>query len=61
MLDGVLKVPGLKGLILETFGAGNAPTGEDGSLTDVIGAAVKRGIVIVNVSIILSPLRVRTD
>lgn len=50
MIDGVLKVPGLKGLILETFGAGNAPSGEDGSLTAVIQAATKRGIVIINVS-----------
>jgi 60kDa lysophospholipase len=50
MLDSVLRVPGLRGLILETFGAGNAPEGEDGSLTAVIRAAVERGIVIVNVS-----------
>lgn len=50
MIDGVLRVPGLRGLILETFGAGNAPSGEDGSLTSVIKAAVERGIVIVNVS-----------
>jgi 60kDa lysophospholipase len=50
MLDSVLRVPGLRGLILETFGAGNAPEGEDGSLTAVIRAAVDRGIVIVNVS-----------
>lgn len=50
MIDGVLRVPGLRGLILETFGAGNAPSGEDGSLTAIFKAAVKRGIVIVNVS-----------
>ncbi|KAF4626353.1 hypothetical protein G7Y89_g11803 [Cudoniella acicularis] len=50
MIDGVLRVPGLRGLILETFGAGNAPSGEDGSFTAVIKAAVARGIVIVNVS-----------
>jgi lysophospholipase len=50
MLDSVLQVKGLRGLILETFGAGNAPEGEDGSLTAVIRAAVDRGIVIVNVS-----------
>lgn len=50
MIDGVLKVPGLRGLILETFGSGNAPGGEDGSLTAIIKAAVERGIVIVNVS-----------
>lgn len=50
MIDGVLRVNGLRGLILETFGAGNAPSGEDGSLTAVIKAAVERGIVVVNVS-----------
>lgn len=50
MIDGVLRLKGLRGLILETFGAGNAPGGEDGSLTAVIKAAVERGIVIVNVS-----------
>jgi lysophospholipase len=50
MLDSVLHVPNLKGLILETFGAGNAPSGEDGSMTAVISAAIARGIVIVNVS-----------
>jgi len=50
MIDGVLRVPGLRGLILETFGAGNAPSGPDNSLTNVIKAAVSRGIVIVNVS-----------
>ncbi|KAH8909017.1 asparaginase-domain-containing protein [Coniochaeta sp. PMI_546] len=50
MVDSVLKVPNLSGLILETFGMGNAPGGVDGSLTKVIRAAVERGIVIVNVS-----------
>lgn len=50
MLDSVLHVPNLRGLILETFGAGNAPRGEDGSMTAVIKAAVARGIIIINVS-----------
>jgi lysophospholipase len=50
MLDSVLRVPNLRGLILETFGAGNAPSGEDGSMTAAISSAVARGIVIVNVS-----------
>jgi 60kDa lysophospholipase len=50
MLDSVLKVPGLKGLILETFGMGNAPGGVDGSMTKVIRQAVERDIVVVNVS-----------
>ncbi|KAI1482938.1 asparaginase-domain-containing protein [Daldinia eschscholtzii] len=50
MVDSVLRVPELRGLILETFGMGNAPEGVDGSLTKVIAAAVQRGIIIVNVS-----------
>jgi lysophospholipase len=50
MLDSVLHVPDLRGLILETFGAGNAPSGEDGSMTAVIKSAVARGIIIINVS-----------
>ncbi|KAI1470000.1 asparaginase-domain-containing protein [Daldinia caldariorum] len=50
MVDSVLRVPELRGLILETFGMGNAPAGVDGSLTKVIAAAVQRGIIIVNVS-----------
>ncbi|CZS94234.1 related to Lysophospholipase [Rhynchosporium agropyri] len=50
MLDSVLRVPNLRGLILETFGAGNAPSGADGSMVNVIESAVARGIVIVNVS-----------
>ncbi|CAK7240593.1 MAG: hypothetical protein STHCBS139747_002038 [Sporothrix thermara] len=50
MLDSVLRVANLRGLILETFGMGNAPGGVDGSLTRVIREAVARGIVVVNVS-----------
>ncbi|KAI1505860.1 asparaginase [Biscogniauxia marginata] len=50
MVDSVLRVPHLRGLILETFGMGNAPAGVDGSLTKVIRSAVERGVVVVNVS-----------
>ncbi|KAI1103064.1 asparaginase-domain-containing protein [Jackrogersella minutella] len=50
MVESVLRVPHLRGLILETFGMGNAPEGVDGSLTKVIASAVERGIIIVNVS-----------
>ncbi|RFU35236.1 hypothetical protein B7463_g1103, partial [Scytalidium lignicola] len=50
MIESVLRVPGLRGLILETFGSGNAPSGEDGSLIRIIKAAVDRSIIIVNVS-----------
>lgn len=48
MLDAVLRLEGLRGLVLETFGAGNAPGGPDSAMTKVIAEAVTRGIVIVN-------------
>lgn len=50
MIDSVLRVPDLRGLVLRTFGMGNAPGGVDGSLTKVIKSAVDRGIIVVNVS-----------
>jgi 60kDa lysophospholipase len=53
MLDAVLKLPRLRGLIIETFGAGNAPikTGEeDGGLLQVMREATRRENVIVGVS-----------
>ena len=50
MVEAVLKLEKLRGLVLESFGSGNAPGGPDGSMTKVIAAAVKRGIVIVNIS-----------
>ena len=50
MVDAVLKVDGLKGLILETYGSGNAPGGPDGTLTKVLADAVKRGVVIVSIT-----------
>lgn len=42
----VLNAPGLRGLVLETFGAGNAPSSE--WLYRLLHDAVKRGIIIVN-------------
>ncbi|KAI9818266.1 MAG: hypothetical protein M1832_004482 [Thelocarpon impressellum] len=50
MVDGVLRLEGMRGLILETFGAGNAPGGADSAMTRVIEDAVRRDIVIVNVT-----------
>src|SRR5205814_10622694 len=44
MLEGVLRLEGLRGLVLETFGAGNAPGGEDGRMTQIITDAVQREI-----------------
>lgn len=51
MVDAVLRLPDLRGLILETFGMGNVPGGADGQLTKVIRAAIEdRGVIIINVS-----------
>lgn len=50
MVEAVLRVRGLKGLILETFGAGNAPGGPDGALTRIFSDAIERGIIVVNVT-----------
>jgi len=47
-LNAVLTTPGLKGVVLETYGSGNAPT-EDWFIKE-LEAAIKRGIVILNVS-----------
>ena len=54
MVDAVLKLPALKGLVLETFGAGNTPGDADSALQQALADAVKRGIVIVNVTQCLS-------
>ncbi|KAK4548340.1 hypothetical protein LTR36_010210 [Oleoguttula mirabilis] len=54
MVDLFLRTEGLRGLILETFGSGNTPGGPDSAMTRVLADAVKRGIVIVNVSQCLS-------
>ncbi|TGZ82878.1 asparaginase-domain-containing protein [Ascodesmis nigricans] len=48
MLRGVLKLPGLKGLILETFGSGNAP--QDDELIEVLREGIESGIVVVSVT-----------
>ncbi|KAJ5908454.1 hypothetical protein N7495_001136 [Penicillium taxi] len=50
MVDAVLKMDGLRGLVLETFGAGNAPSGQDNAMINVLASAIQRGIVIVNVT-----------
>lgn len=54
MVDAVLRLEGLKGLVLETFGAGNTPGGPDSAMTRTLADAVKRGIVIVNITQCLS-------
>ena len=44
----MLNTPGLRGLVLETYGAGNAPT--DTWFLDLLKVAIDRGLVIYNVS-----------
>jgi len=48
VVESILKTPDLKGVVMETFGSGNAP-GFDW-LMDLLRDAVNRGIVIVNVT-----------
>ncbi len=47
-VEAVLTIPGIRGVILETFGSGNAPN--DKWFIDCIRNAVNRGIVILNVT-----------
>lgn len=54
LVAAVLRVQGLRGLVLETFGAGNAPGGPGSRLTRVLAEAVARGVVVVNVTQCLS-------
>jgi L-asparaginase len=48
ILNAVIRIPHLKGIVLETYGAGNAP-GEPRFL-NIIKEGVERGIVVVNVT-----------
>lgn len=48
LLDHILRMPDLRGVVLETFGSGNAPTDE--AFLSAIKGAVARGITIVNVT-----------
>ena len=50
MLDAVIRVPAIVGLVLETFGAGNAPSGDDNAIVKVLAEAVQRDVVIVSVT-----------
>ncbi len=43
-----LATPGIKGVVLKTYGAGNAPTAH--WFTDAVRDAVKRGIVVLNIT-----------
>ena len=44
----ILKIEGLKAVVLETYGAGNAPTAD--WFIDAVSAAVARGVVVLNVT-----------
>lgn len=48
VVESILNIPGLKGVVMETFGSGNAPSYD--WFLDLLKNAVKRGIVIVNVT-----------
>ena len=49
LLQAVLNQPGLRALILQSYGVGNAPVMTPG-LLDTLAAAVSRGILVVNLS-----------
>ncbi|HEY9113585.1 MAG TPA: type I asparaginase [Bacteroidales bacterium] len=51
-VESVLAVPGLKGLVLETFGTGNAPA--DQWFLDLLKKAVNLGLLIINITQCLS-------
>lgn len=48
LMEHILSLEGLKGVVLETYGSGNAPT--EGWFVDLLKRAISRGIIIVNVS-----------
>jgi L-asparaginase len=47
-VDAILQTPGLKAVILETYGSGNAPT--SGYLISLLKKAIDRGILVLNIS-----------
>ncbi|TCI94272.1 asparaginase [Tenacibaculum sp. M341] len=65
VVEATLNIPDLKGLILETYGAGNAPT--EKWFIDLLENAIKKGLRIVNVtqcaggSVILGLYETSTD
>lgn len=48
MLRQMLSLDGLKGVVFQTYGAGNAPTSDP--FIEIIEQAVKRGVVLLNIS-----------
>jgi L-asparaginase len=47
-VSSILKTPGLKGLILETFGSGNAPSAS--WFIDLLKEGIQQGLIILNIS-----------
>jgi len=48
IVQSILDAPGLKALVLETFGSGNAPS--VAWFIECLGSAIKKGLIILNVS-----------
>ena len=48
VVESMLQISDLRGLVLETFGSGNAPT--DAFLLDSLADATERGLVVLNIS-----------
>lgn len=48
LLESVFNAPGLRAVVMETFGVGNAPTSEE--FTQILRKAVEKGIIIVNIT-----------
>ena len=48
ILNGIFNIPNLKGVVLETYGSGNAPT--DAWFVESLQSAINKGIYIVNVT-----------
>ncbi|MFN8154732.1 MAG: type I asparaginase [Bacteroidia bacterium] len=47
-MEHILSVPGLKALVMETYGSGNAPT--DPKFIHSLATAIRQGLIVVNVS-----------
>jgi L-asparaginase len=48
VVESILQIPDIKGVVLETFGSGNAPT--NNFLLDSLADAIDRGVIILNIS-----------
>ncbi|MEK6480753.1 asparaginase [Catalinimonas sp. 4WD22] len=48
VVESILQIPDIKGVVLETFGSGNAPT--DTFMLDSLSDAIDRGVIILNIS-----------